>query len=107
MFQNNTIEFGKSFFKSWRIVDDSGTFKKAVKCREFDRTTAWRLQLSILFEFFPDAEARKYGNQIGLETRVVHTLNHEYSILAFVWIIANALNTPPEHYDGNIEIQRN
>jgi len=57
---------------------------------------------------FPDADTRKCGERIGLETRVVHTLNNGFSILAFlVWVIANALNTPPEHYDGNIEIQRN
>jgi len=60
------------------------------------------------FFYFPDADTRKCGEQNGLETRVVHTLNYGFSTLAYsAWVIANASNTPPEHYDGNIEIQRN
>ena len=30
----------------------------------------------------PDAEARKRGEQTGLDTRVVHTLNDAYLVLA-------------------------
>jgi len=35
------------------------------------------------FYYIPDADTRKCGEQTGLETRVVHTLNNGFSILAF------------------------
>ena len=57
---------------------------------------------------FSDAEDRKCGEQIGLETRVVHTLNNGFSILVFlIWVLANALNTPPGTLRWQHEIQRN
>ena len=31
---------------------------------------------------FPDAEARKRGEQTGLDTLVVHALNYDHSLLA-------------------------
>ena len=34
-----------------------------------------------IFFYIPDADARKCGEQTGLETQVVHTLNYGYSIL--------------------------
>ena len=56
-----------------------------------------------------DAEARKLGEQTGLDTLVVHALNDAY----LVWVIqliragANALNMPPGEYSRKAETQRN
>ena len=56
-----------------------------------------------------DAEARKRGEQTGLDTLVVHALNDAY----LVWAIhlvragANALNMPPGEYSRKAETQRN
>ena len=56
-----------------------------------------------------DAEARKRGEQTGLDTLVVHAVNDECSILGnlFFGIQANALSTPPGEYDRKIKTQRN
>ena len=56
-----------------------------------------------------DAQARKRGEQTGLDTLVVHALNDAY----LVWAIhlvragANALNMPPGEYGRKAETQRN
>ncbi len=56
-----------------------------------------------------DAEARKRGEQTGLDTHVVHALNDAY----VVWVIqliragANALSMPPGEYGRKAETQRN
>ena len=56
-----------------------------------------------------DAEARKRGEQTGLDTLVVHALNDAY----LVWVIhfiragANALSMPPGEYGRKAETQRN
>ena len=56
-----------------------------------------------------DAEARKRGEQTGLDTLVVHALNDAH----LVWVIqliragANALNMPPGEYSRKAETQRN
>ena len=56
-----------------------------------------------------DAEARKRGEQTGLDTLVVHALNDAY----LVWVIqliragANALSEPPGEYGRKAETQRN
>ena len=56
-----------------------------------------------------DAEARKRGEQTGLDTLVVHSLNDAY----LVWVIqliragANALSHPPGEYGRKVKTQRN
>ena len=56
-----------------------------------------------------DAEARKRGEQTGLDTLVVHALNDAY----FVWAVhsvragANALSMRPGEYGRKAETQRN
>ena len=62
-----------------------------------------------VFYFIPDADARKQGDQTGLDTLVVHALNDAY----LVWAIhsvragANALNMPPGEYSRKAETQKN
>ncbi len=69
-------------FLTQRTMDDSGNVQNSsVNVKILTGPTKWRLQLSTYFYFKPDAEARKCGEQTGLETRVVHTLNYGYSIL--------------------------
>ena len=56
-----------------------------------------------------DAEARKRGEQTGLDTLVVHAVNDECLMLdanAFS-VGANALSTPPGEYGRKVETQRN
>ena len=58
----------------------------------------------------PDVEARKRGEQTGLDTLVVHAVNddHWMSVLpSKIGIVANALSTPPGNYDRKVETQRN
>jgi hypothetical protein len=55
---------------------------------------------------------RKRGEQTGLDTLLVHALNHDNSLLVIIFFIissglANALNYPPEEYDRKIKTQRN
>ncbi len=56
-----------------------------------------------------DTEARKRGEQTGLDTLVVHALDDAY----LVWVIqliragANALSMPPGEYGRKAETQRN
>ncbi len=56
-----------------------------------------------------DTEARKRGEQTGLDTLVVHALNDAH----LVWVIhliragVNALSVPPGEYGRKAETQRN
>ena len=56
-----------------------------------------------------DAEARKRGEQTGLDTLVVHALNDAYLVWAVhsVCAGANALNMPPGEYSRKAKTQRN
>ena len=56
-----------------------------------------------------DAEARKRGEQTGLDTLVVHAVNAEDWMsdgLPF-GVIANVLSPPPGKYGRKVETQRN
>ncbi len=56
-----------------------------------------------------DAEARKRGEQTGLDTLVVHAVNDEYwcrGALLF-GAAANAISIPPGEYVRKNETQRN
>ena len=56
-----------------------------------------------------DAEARKRGEQTGLDTLVVHAVNDECWTLVGLpaGVAANALSTPPGEYGRKVETQRN
>ena len=56
-----------------------------------------------------DAEARKRGEQTGLDTLVVHAVNDECqpSVCLQVSGAANALSIPPGEYGRKIKTQRN
>ncbi len=56
-----------------------------------------------------DAEARKRGEQTGLDTLVVHAVNDECQLLAGLPVsgAANALSIPPGEYGRKIKTQRN
>ena len=56
-----------------------------------------------------DAEARKRGEQTGLDTLVVHALNDANLVCALHWVraVANALSSPPGEYGRKAETQRN
>ena len=57
-----------------------------------------------------DAEARKRGEQTGLDTLVVHALNDANWMLGATWLLsveANALSSPPGEYGRKTETQRN
>ena len=55
-----------------------------------------------------DAEVRKRGEQTGLDTLVVHTVNDECWVLEFYFSAeANALSTPPGEYGRKTKTQRN
>ena len=56
-----------------------------------------------------DAEARKRGEQTGLDTLVVHAVNDECQPLESMLFggAANALSIPPGEYDRKIKTQRN
>ena len=56
------------------IKEEDNAFTLALKCREFKGITISHGNL--LFNI--DAEVLKYGEQTGLETLVVHTVNDEY-----------------------------
>ena len=58
---------------------------------------------------FTDAEARKRGEQTGLDTLVVHAVNDGCSMLVRFRgsVQANALSIPPGEYDRKVETQRN
>jgi len=56
-----------------------------------------------------DAEARKRGEQTGLDTLVVHAVNDECQPLVCLQVsgAANALSIPPGEYGRKIKTQRN
>ena len=56
-----------------------------------------------------DAEARKRGEQTGLDTLVVHAVNDEHQVVETQVFTAeaNALSVPPGEYDRKVETQRN
>ena len=55
-----------------------------------------------------DAQARKHGDQTGLDTLVVHALNDVHLMPALrVGVVANALSVPPGEYARKGETQRN
>ena len=54
-----------------------------------------------------DAEARKRGEQIGLDTLVVHAVNDECSVLGRLSAAVNAISIPPGEYGRKVETQRN
>ena len=57
----------------------------------------------------PDAEARKRGEQTGLDTLVVHALNDVGQTLGGLprSVDANALSPPPGEYGRKVKTQRN
>ncbi len=56
-----------------------------------------------------DAEARKRGEQTGLDTLVVHAVNDGCQPLASLLVsgAANAMSIPPGEYGRKIKTQRN
>ncbi len=56
-----------------------------------------------------DAQARKRGEQTGLDTLVVHAVNYECQLLGSLLLsdAANALSIPPGEYGRKIKTQRN
>ncbi len=56
-----------------------------------------------------DAEARKRGEQTGLDTLVVHAVNDEcWTLVGLpVSVVANAISTPPGKYGRKVKTQRN
>ncbi len=56
-----------------------------------------------------DAEVRKCGEQTGLDTLVVHTVNDECQTSAsmLVGVTPNGLSIPPGEYGRKIKTQRN
>ena len=56
-----------------------------------------------------DAEVRKCGEQTGLDTLVVHTVNDEHQVSGPQGLGAavNALSAPPGEYVRKYETQRN
>ncbi len=56
-----------------------------------------------------DAEARKRGEQTGLDTLVVHAVNYVCLPLGSLLLGggANALSTPPGEYGRKVKTQRN
>ena len=56
-----------------------------------------------------DAEARKPGEQTGLDTPVVLALNDEHQVVGFYGLTAEAkvLSAPPGEYGRKAETQRN
>ena len=56
-----------------------------------------------------DAEARKRGDQTGLDTLVVRALNDVCLVLALqrVSAVGNLISIPPGEYDRKVETQRN
>ncbi len=56
-----------------------------------------------------DAEARKRGEQTGLDTLVVHAVNDERWTSGGMpfGVAANALSVPPGEYGRKVKTQRN
>ncbi len=60
--------------ESWSIGEESGIPSVAVKCVEIRKNPVAKAT----FWTTTDAEARKRGEQTGLDTLVVHAVNDEY-----------------------------
>ncbi len=56
-----------------------------------------------------DAEARRRGEQTGLDTLVVHAVNGEHCVAGIdpCCAAANALSVPPGEYGRKVKTQRN
>jgi hypothetical protein len=57
-----------------------------------------------------DAEARKRGEQTGLDTLVVHAVNDDHwmsGLLEGSGVVANAISDPPGDYGRKTKTQRN
>ena len=56
-----------------------------------------------------DAEARKRGDQTGLDTLVVRALNDVCLVLGLSGLsaVGNLISIPPGEYDRKVETQRN
>ena len=56
-----------------------------------------------------DAEARKRGEQTGLDTLVVHAVNDECQTSGSLLfgVAPNGLSIPPGEYDRKVKTQRN
>ena len=56
-----------------------------------------------------DAEARRRGEQTGLDTLVVHAVNDAHWVLGAdaLGAVANAISEPPGEYGRKIKTQRN
>ena len=56
-----------------------------------------------------DAEARKLGEQTGLDTLVVLAVNDGHYVLGLSGpsAVGNPLSAPPEEYGRKVETQRN
>ncbi len=56
-----------------------------------------------------DAEARKRGDQTGLDTLVVRALNDVCLVLVpqGIGAVGNLISIPPGEYDRKVETQRN
>ena len=54
-----------------------------------------------------DAQSRKRGEQIGLDTLVVHAVNDENYVLGKLSAAVNAISSPPGEYARKCETQRN
>ena len=54
-----------------------------------------------------DAEARKRGEQTGLDTLVVHAVNDECQVSGEPGAAVNAVSIPPGEYARKRETQRN
>ena len=75
------------------------------KMRRYMEEHRWRRRPSGLDS---DTEARKRGEQIGLDTLVVHAVNDEHSVLGdSVSAAVNAISSPPGEYARKCETQRN
>ena len=57
--------------------------------------------------FATDAEARKRGDQTGLDTLVVHALNDVCLISEKFGVVGNLVSIPPGKYVRKNETQRN
>ena len=54
-----------------------------------------------------DTEARKHGDQTGLDTLVVHAVNDECWLLEEFSDAVNTISIPPGEYGRKIKTQRN
>ncbi len=100
-----------SFFKTQRIVDESGKVQNSsVYALTVKGPPGGGCGYRYFFIFTLDADALKvWGSNRIRDPGSLIPSNHGFSILApfSVWVIANALNTPPVTIRWQHEIQRN